>query len=403
MLLSRNQNFFYRGKNSHGHYIEGRIRAENSQWAKHKLRKKGIRIKHLKRSWDIPFSTNQAIQTSDISKFTRQLSILLNAGIPIRRSFDILANSYEKPAIKHIIREINHDIFLGNSLAKSLKNHPNQFNEIFCNMVNVGEISGTLTSILERLADYQEKSEHLRKRVKKALTYPVAVLIVALLTTAVMLTQVIPNFAQSYSEFKTDLPYFTQLVISISDTFSNVWPYILGGVSVFCFIIYSIIKNSTVATLLFHKTLLKLPIIGNIITKDLLGRFTYTLAISINAGLPIIDALKSSSCTVDNQHIKRAIDCIREDIIGGLSLYRALGKQSVFPITLRQMVDVGEESGSLAPILEKASQIYERDIELALDTIIPLIEPVMMITLGLLVGSLLVAMYLPIFQLGHLF
>ena len=152
------------------------------------------------------------------------MALLLKAGIPIRRSFDILANSYEKPAIKHIIREINHDIFLGDSLAKSLKNHPNQFNDIFCNMVNVGEMSGKLTTILERLADYQEKSEYLRKRVKKALTYPVAVLIIALLTTSVMLTQVIPNFAQSYSEFKTDLPYFTQLVISISETFNAVWP-----------------------------------------------------------------------------------------------------------------------------------------------------------------------------------
>ena len=396
-------NFFYRGKNSHGQIIEGRIRAENSQWAKHKLRKKGIKIQHLKRSWDIPFRTNQAIKTSDISKFTKQLALLLKAGIPIRRSFDILANSYEKPAIKHIIREINHDIFLGDSLAKSLKNHPNQFNDTFCNMMNVGEMSGTLTTILERLADYQEKSEYLRKRVKKALTYPVAVLIIALLTTSVMLTQVIPNFAQSYSEFKTDLPYFTQLVISISETFNAVWPYILGAIGGFYISISSIIKHSTGAKLLAHKTILKLPIIGNIITKAHLGRFTHTLAIPINAGLPIVDALKSSSCTVDNHYIKQAIKCIREDIIGGLSLHRGLGKHSIFPITLRQMVDVGEESGSLAPILEKASQIYERDIELTLDTIIPLIEPVMMITLGLLVGGLLVAMYLPVFQLGHLF
>ena len=402
MPLSSNQLFLYRGKNRQGQLIEGRLKAENSQWARHKLRKKGIKIQSLKKCWNIPFTSSQSIKPSDISKLTRQLAILLKAGIPIRKSFDILANSYEKIAVQQIIRDINHDIFLGDSLAKSLSNHPKQFNDIFCNMVKIGENSGTLTHILERLALFQEKTEYLKKRVKKALTYPLIVLIIALLVASIMLTKVIPNFAEAYSEFNTDLPYFTQLVISISETFKHIWPYIFGGIIVLYMTFFAIIKHSRQATLLAHKTILTLPFVGKILLRVILGRFTHILATTINAGVPIVDALKSSASTINNLYIKQAINCVREDIIGGLSLHRALAKQPVFPITLRQMVDVGEESGSLAPILEQASQNYERDIALVLDTIIPLIEPVMMISLGLLVGGLLVAMYLPVFQLGHI-
>ncbi len=402
MPLSNNNLFLYRGKNRQGQYIEGRLKAENSQWARHKLRKKGIKVQSLKKCWNLPFSRHQSIKPSDISKLTRQLAVLLRAGIPIRKSFDILANSYEKAAIKHMIRDINHDIFLGDSLAKSLSNYPLQFNDIFCNMIKIGESSGTLTPILERLALFQEKSEYLSKRVKKALTYPAIVFIIAMLVASIMLTKVIPSFAEAYSGFNSDLPYFTQLVISISETFNQLWPYIFVGFIVFYITLYAMIKKFTQTKALIHKHVLKLPFVGNILLRVILGRFTHILATTINAGVPILDALKASASAMDNLYIKQSINCVREDIIGGLSLHRALAKQPVFPITLRQMVDVGEESGSLAPILEKASQIYERDISLLLDTIIPLIEPVMMITLGLLVGSLLVAMYLPVFQLGHI-
>ena len=402
MPFASNNQFLYRGKNRQGHFVEGRVKAENSQWARHKLRKKGIKIQSLKRSWNLPFLGNPSIKPSEISKFTRQLAILLKAGIPIRKSLDILVNSYEKNPIKQMIREINQDIFLGDSLAKSLSNHPRQFNDIFCNMVRIGESSGTLTQLLERLALFQEKTEYLTKRLKSALTYPTIVFIIALLVASIMLTKVIPNFAEAYSEFNSELPYFTQLVINISATFSQVWPYIFVALIVFFIIVKATINHFIQAKRLIHKTMLKLPFIGNIFLKVILGRFTNILATTINAGVPILDALKSSASAVDNLYIKQSINCVREDIIGGLSLYRALAKQPVFPITLRQMVDVGEESGSLAPILEKASLIYERDIALILDTVIPLIEPVMMITLGLMVGGLLVAMYLPVFQLGHI-
>jgi type IV pilus assembly protein PilC len=402
MALGGNRVFLYCGKNSHGQFIEGRVRAENSQWAKYKLRKKGIKLQSLRKSWHLPFGQTQSIKGTEIAQFTCQLATLLDAGIPIRRSFDIIANSNKKTAFKQIIRDINNDIFLGDSLAKSLRNHPQQFNDVFCNMVNIGEITGTLTQSLERLAQYQEKTEYLQKRVKKALTYPFIVLSITILVASVMLTKVIPNFAEAYQEFSADLPAYTQFVIGFSKTFGHIWPYLLGSLVSVYIILYLMVKNSIFAARLAHQTLLNLPLIGGLLNKVMLGRLTQILATTISAGLPIIDALKASASAMENLCYKEAILCIREDIIKGLSFHRALSKQALFPVTLQQMVDIGEESGSLASILDKAGQIYERDIALLLDTIIPLIEPVMMITLGLLVGGLLVAMYLPVFQLGHI-
>jgi type IV pilus assembly protein PilC len=402
MPLSSYRVYIYRGRNCQGRYIEGRVRAQNNQWAKYKLRKKGIKIQSLQKSWDIPFQT-QVIKSSDITQLTRQLSILLKAGIPIRRSFDIIACSCKKPALKQVIRDINNDIFLGDSLAKSLRNHPRQFNDIFCNMVNIGEISGTLTSALEGIAQYYEKAEYLGKRVKKALTYPVIVLIISVLVASVMLTKVIPNFAQAYREYNADLPAYTQLIIGVSEALVDIWPYVLSSL-IICYISISLtIRNSLFAKRVAHQTVLKLPFVGNIISKVMLGRFTKTLATTVSAGLPIVDALKSSAPAMGNLCYEEAINCIRKDIIKGLSLHRALRKHSIFPATLQQMVDIGEESGGLASILDKAGDIYEHDIEMELDTIIPLIEPVMMIGLGLMVGGLLLAMYLPVFQLGHIY
>ncbi|MGB0473039.1 MAG: type II secretion system F family protein [Porticoccaceae bacterium] len=403
MFLGGNRVFLYRGKNSQGKYIEGRVRAKNSQWARYMLRKKGIKIQSLQQSWNLPFARNQTISASDIVQFTRQLATLIKAGIPIRRSFDILANSQKKPALKQIIREIHNDIYLGDSLAKSLRNYPHQFNHIFCNMVNVGEITGTLTSSLEQLAQYQERVEYLKKRVKQALTYPVIVLLISVFVTAIMLTVVIPNFAQAYREFGSELPLYTQLIIDISITFDRIWLNFLASVFTGYIVVITAIKRSPRVAMVAHRALLKLPLAGDIVRKVLLGRFTHTLATTISAGLPIIDALKSAASTTDNLCYKQAIIAIREDVIRGLSLYRAVRKQSIFPVTLQQMIDIGEESGSLASILAKASQIYESDIELLLDTIIPLIEPVMMIVLGIVIGGLLVAMYLPVFQLGHIY
>jgi type IV pilus assembly protein PilC len=391
------------GKSSSGQFIQGKIRATNVQWARHQLRRKGIKLQSLNKCWNLPFLGNQIIKASEITMFTQQLALLLKAGVPIRRCFTILAHSIKKSAFRQVILDINNDIYLGDSLAKALQNHPRLFNAIFCNMVEVGETSGTLIKILGRLAKYQLQNQSIKKRIRKALTYPLIVLIVALAVSVIMLTQVIPNFAKTYTKLSSDLPYITQFVIDLSENFIQASPFILLSLLALICIGKLILRQSQQAMFFIDSLLIRLPLTGPLLRKIMLGRFISTLATTISAGLPMVTALKSSASSVNNLCYQIAISQVIEDVTSGLSLYRALSKQSIFPITLRQMVNVGEESGSLVSILEKAGQIFEQDVELALDTIIPLIEPVMMLVMGILVGGLLMAMYLPVFQLGQIF
>ena len=395
--------YTYMGKSSSGKFIQGKIRATNIQWARHQLRRKGIKLQSLKKCWDFPYWGHQTIKASEITLFTQQLALLLKAGVPIRRCFTILAHSIKKPSFRQVILDINNDIYLGDSLAKALQNHPRLFNTIFCNMVEAGETSGTLIQILGRLAKYQQQDQSIKKRIRKALTYPLIVLIVALAVSAIMLTQVIPNFAKTYEKLSGDLPYITQFVIDLSENFIQVSPFMFVGLLAFICIGKLILRQSQKAVFYTHSLLIRLPLIGSLLQKIILGRFISTLGTTISAGLPIVIALKSSASSVNNRCYQTAISQIIEDVTSGLSLRRALGKQAIFPITLKQMVNVGEESGSLVSILEKAGQIFEQEVELALDTIIQLSEPVMMLILGILVGGLLVAMYLPVFQLGQIF
>jgi type IV pilus assembly protein PilC len=403
MGSSNKRLYTYMGKSSSGKFIQGKIKATNIQWARHQLRRKGIKLQSLKKSWNLPFWGNQTIKTHEITLFTQQLALLLKAGIPIRRCFTILAHSIKKTAFRQVILDINNDIYLGDSLAKALQNHPRQFNAIFCNMVEAGETSGTLIQILGRLAKYQQQDQSIKKRVRKALTYPLIVLIVALAVSAIMLTQVIPNFAKTYSKLSGELPYITQFVINLSENFIQASPLILLSLLTLIGIGKLMLRQSQQAVFFIDSLLIRLPLIGPLLRKIILGRFISTLATTISAGLPMVTALESSASSVNNRCYQTAISQIIEDVTSGLSLQRALGKQAIFPITLKQMVNVGEESGSLVSILEKAGQIFEQEVELALDTIIPLIEPVMMLILGILVGGLLVAMYLPVFQLGQIF
>ena len=403
MGSSNKRLYTYMGKSSSGKFIQGKIKATNIQWARHQLRRKGIKLQSLKKSWNLPFWGNQTIKANEITLFTQQLALLLKAGVPIRRCFTILAHSVKKPAFRQVILDINNDIYLGDSLAKALQNHPRQFNAIFCNMVEAGETSGTLIQILGRLAKYQQQDQSIKKRIRKALTYPFIVLIVALAVSAIMLAQVIPNFAKTYSKLSGELPYITQFVMDLSENFIQASPHILTSLLALIVIGKLMLKRSQQAVFFIDSLLIRLPLIGSLLRKIILGRFVSTLATTISAGLPMVTALKSSAPSVNNRCYQTAILHIIEDVTSGLSLQRALGKQAIFPITLKQMVNVGEESGSLVSILEKAGQIFEQEVELALDTIIPLIEPVMMLILGILVGGLLVAMYLPVFQLGQIF
>ena len=394
--------FTYTGSKGGGQLLEGQLRAPNIQWAKHKLRKKGIRVNSIRRCWHLPFSRHQTILSSDTTLFTRQLATLLKVGIPIDKSLDILANSHSKPIMNMLMYEINDDIFIGDSLSKALRKHSLQFDDLFCNMVEIGETTGTLISILERLANYRERTERFKKRIKKAMTYPLIVLLITILVTALMLTQVIPGFAQTFSQFDADLPVFTLFVLQLSDMFQRQWLDMLI-IIVVCISGFAIARKRSIRiSHLTDKMVLKLPFVGKLLTNLTLARFSRTLATTFSAGLPILDALKSAASAANNSVYTEAIYCMRKDIAHGVSLHRAIRKQSIFPTTLQQMITVGEESGSLGQILDRAGQLYESSIETSLDSLIPMIEPIMILIIGLIVGGLLLAMYLPVFQLGHI-
>lgn len=402
MSSTRRQLFIYSGNNSQGHRVKGQLRAQNIEWARHKLRRQGIRVKSIKRSRKYAFTAGRSLSPSDIVLFTRQLSTLVKVGIPLSRSFDILSASTQKAVMKMLIAELKEDIGTGESFARALRKHPQQFDTLYCNMVESGELSGRLPTVLERLASYQEQSEKLRKTIKKALTYPCIVTVVALLVTAVMLIKVIPEFAQTFSELGAELPALTLFVLNLSHQVQQLWLSTVLGAGILCGVFTVVIRQSIGFSYTVDRLLLQLPGIGKLIKLAILARFSRTLATTFNAGVPILDALQSAASTAGNALYAKGILTLRQDLIQGVSLQRAVHRQSIFPLALQQMIIVGEESGTLGQILDRAGRLYEQDMQLSVDTLVQLTEPLVMLVLGLLVGTLLLAMYMPVFELGSI-
>jgi type IV pilus assembly protein PilC len=394
--------FIYSGNNSQGQPVRGQLRAQNSEWARHKLRRQGIKVRSIRRSRHYLFTVGGNCSTSDIVFFTRQLSMLVKVGIPLSRSFDILSASTQKTAMQMLIAELKEDIGTGESFARALRKHPHQFDSLFCNMVESGELSSRLPTVLERLANYQEQLEKLRKTIKKALAYPCIVTLVALLVTAVLLIKVIPEFAQTFSELGTELPALTLFVLNLSHQVQQLWLSMVLGICIFCGVFAMALKRSTWFSYTLDSMLLQVPGIGKLFKLAILARFSRTLATTFNAGVPILDALQSAASTAGNALYVEGILTLRQDLIQGISLKRAVHRQSIFPLALQQMIIVGEESGTLGQILDRAGAIYEQDMQLLVDTLTQLTEPLVMLVLGLLVGVLLLAMYMPIFELGSI-
>lgn len=399
MSASKKHMFVYSGYSTHGQQIHGHIRAEN-QWARHKLRKQGLQIHSIKKSLQYPFSRHQTIVPSDITLFTQQLALLLKVGIPLSKCFVILSASSNKSIMKMLLGELIDDIATGDSFAKALRKHPQQFDGLYCNMVESGELSGKLATVLGRISAYQERTQRLKKNLIKAMTYPFIVVVVAIVVTGILLAKVIPEFAITFSEFGAELPSFTLFVLTLSELFRQFWLSCLAVISVCIGFFITAQKKSKKFSNTIDRLILKLPIIGTMVRNAILVRFSRTLAITFNAGIPILDALQSAANTAGNSVYEQGILNLRQDLIHGVSLYRAISNQSVFPLALKQMIIVGEESGTLGTILDRASGFYERDLQLSLDSLMQVTEPLIMLILGIVVGGILLAMYLPIFQIG---
>lgn len=394
------QIFVWQGQDAKGRQSKGEISAISQSLAKAQLRQQGIRPKSVKKKSKPLFAAGRKITPSDLAIFTRQLATMMKAGVPLVQSFDIVSEALENPTMRDLVNTLKGEVASGTGLAASLEKHPQYFDELFVSLIDSGEQSGTLETMLDRVATYKEKSEALKSKIKSALTYPIAVVVVALVVTGILLVKVVPQFAETFSSFGADLPAFTLFVLNISNFAQEWWFIALLGIVSAVFAFGEARRRSKKFSDLIDAAMLKAPIVGDIIYNSVIARFSRTLATTFAAGVPLVDALESVRGAAGNAVYHKAIGHIRDDVMTGTPLYNSIKVTNLFPTMLLQMVSIGEESGALDEMLEKVAMHYEAAVDDAVDSLSSLMEPLIMSVLGVLVGGLMVAMYLPIFMLG---
>ena len=399
--MAAQNTFVWTGLDKNGRKNQGEIVAASQALAKAQLRKQGISAKTVKRKAKPLFSVgSKKIKSSDIAIFTRQLATMMKAGVPLVQSFDIVAEGLENQGMRELVTGIKTDVAAGGGLAASLAKHPKYFDDLFCSLVGSGENSGTLEVMLDRVATYKEKTEALRAKIKKAMTYPIAVIVVAIVVTAILLVKVVPTFAETFRGFGADLPGFTLFVLRISEFMQAYWFIMLVGVMVAGWCYSQAMLRSKKFRDRIDALSLKLPIIGGIVHDSVVARFSRTLSTTFAAGVPLVEALESTAGAAGNAIYSAAIFQIRDDVTSGTSLYQSIRATGLFPTMLLQMTSIGEESGSLDEMLGKVADQYETMVDDAVDNLSSLMEPLIMSILGVLIGGLMIAMYLPIFMLG---
>jgi type IV pilus assembly protein PilC len=391
--------FLWEGKDRKGNRVKGRGLAKDEMEMRADLRRQGIAASKIskERSW---FKSDGKVTAEDIAIFARQLATMLTAGIPMVQAFEIIGVGHDKPAMQKLVLAVKSDIETGNALNQALAKHPLYFDDLFVNLVEAGEHAGALETVLDKIATYKEKTEALKKKIKKALFYPAAVLAVAIIVTVILLLFVIPQFESLFKGFGADLPTFTQIVIDMSRWMQdNGWMLlIIVGAAAFTFGYFY--KRSRPMRQFIDRMSLQIPVIGPILKKAAIARFTRTLATMFGAGVPLVEAMKSVAGATGNIVYQDATMKMRDEISTGLRMQRAMENTGLFPNMVVQMIAVGEESGSLDEMASKVADFYEADVDAAVDGLSSLLEPLIMVILGTLIGGLVVAMYLPIFKLG---
>ena len=394
-------NYVWKGKDAHGKVCSGHLNAKSLLLAKVHLKSQGYKIDHIVLYRKPLFSFNlEAIFPSDIAIFSRQMATLLKAGIPLVQALGIIGKGHENQTMQSLLVTLKTDIEKGETFAEALTKFPQYFDPLFCNLIAAGEHAGILDSLLDKIAIYQEKTETLKKKVFKALIYPTVVIIVALMVTTLLLVFVIPIFEEMFKSFGAELPLFTQLIISVSKWIIANWLLLVSGVSLLIFSFYYFKKHRPGFTYFLDKNLLKLPIIGQLINKSEIARFSRTLSTLSSAGVPLVDALQAVAGTCGNHVYYQAVLVMRDEVATGQRLQYAMQKTQLFPHLVQQMIAIGEESGSLDAMLSNIAEFYEIEIDNLVANLSALIEPLIMIILGLIIGGLVVAMYLPIFKMG---
>ena len=397
--------FLYEGFDRRGTKLKGEIPARNLALAKASLRKQGVHIRSIREKKKNLFEglIKKRISTLDITIFTRQLATMMKAGVPLVQSFEIVAEGLDNPSMREVVLGIKNHVESGHTFAEALEKYPQYFDKLFCSLIESGEQSGSLETMLERVAIYKEKSEILKQKIKKAMKYPAVVLLVAVIVTLVLMIKVIPVFEELFSSFGAKLPVFTQVIVNLSRWIQDYWFYLLIAVIAIILVFIQTKKRSTKFRDFLDKASLKLPIFGDLIYKAIIARYSRTLSTTFAAGVPLINALESTAGATNNIVYETAVLKIRDDVASGQQLQFAMRRTEKFPAMVVQMVAIGEESGALDDMLDKIANHYESEVDHAVDGLTAMMEPLIMVILGILIGGLVVAMYLPIFNMGSVF
>ena len=396
-LSARESTFSWEGKNRDGKTVRGEMRAASEAVVQTSLRRQGVMNAKVKKQ---RFKVGGKVTEKDIALFTRQLATMMKAGVPLLQAFDIVGRGHANPAVSKLLLDIKADVETGSSLSQAFRKFPLHFDALYCNLVAAGEAAGILDSLLDRLATYKEKILAIKSKIKSALFYPISVIVVAFVITAVIMIFVIPAFKDVFKSFGADLPAPTLLVIAISDFFVEWWWAIFGIIFGGLYAFFAAWKRSEKVQMAMDRFLLRLPIFGEIIRKAVIARWTRTLATMFAAGVPLVESLDSVGGAAGNYVYKVATKQIQGEVATGTSLTHAMEGTKLFPNMVTQMVAIGEESGSLDAMLSKVADFFEQEVDDAVEAMSSLMEPVIMVVLGTLIGGMVVAMYLPIFKLG---
>ncbi|WP_046078552.1 type II secretion system F family protein [Halomonas sp. HG01] len=385
------------GKGPQGRKVSGEIIARSRVEVEKELSGQNIIVKTIRRKSGNGMGK---VKPRDIMLFARQMATMIRAGVPALQAFQVVAESMKKPAMRALVQELMNEVAAGASFSETLRRHPLYFDRLFCNLVEAGEQSGSLDRMLERVATYKEKVESLKGRVKKALWYPAAVVTVGIGVTAILLIKVVPQFESLFHGFGAELPAMTRMTIQLSELAQQYWPWALGAVVAAIVLIRAGIKRSEAFAYRMHALALRIPVIGDILDKSCVARYSRTLATTFGAGVPLVEALQTAAGASGNKVYERAVEQIRDDVATGQQLHFAMRLTEQFPPLAVQMVGIGEEAGALDAMLNRVADYYEEEVDNKVDALTSLLEPFIIVVLGVLVGGLVISMYLPIFELG---
>jgi type IV pilus assembly protein PilC len=390
--------YLWEGKDKTGRAVRGEMRAGGEAMVNSVLRRQGVTVLKIKR---LKMGMGGKVSEKDITFFTRQLATMMKSGVPLLQAFDIVGKGHSNPAVARLLMAIKNDVETGNSLNAAFRKYPLHFDALFCNLVGAGEQAGILDSLLDRLATYKEKILAIKSKIKAALFYPVSIIVVAFIITAIIMIFVIPAFKDLFTNFGADLPAPTLVVMAISDAFVKWWWAIFGGVGFGVWFFFYTWKRSVKMQIVMDRLILKVPVFGPLVRKATIARWTRTLSTMFAAGVPLVEALDSVAGAAGNHVYYDATKKIQQDVSTGVSLTSAMTNVNVFPNMVLQMVSIGEESGALDGMLGKVADFFEQEVDDAVEALSSLMEPMIMVVLGVLIGGMVIAMYLPIFKMGQ--